>query len=307
MFMQAPPRRSRRAACRRGFALLLGLASFLPAARLRAQPDADASIRRVPYAELLEAMSSERERGYAVTATSNAARFQAGVFRTLVQRAQAEDPTKSRLLVDPRDNAHAYMAATGLRADELPLFMGLAWRHGQYQLIEYGAGRVIARHENERPALAISVVAWWPDSAGRPASYSYVDTLARPRLRVTNARVVTYRVLYFRDMVVYDDVRGISGRPLTGVLGLLFDLIGDGQAIQSRSAVSKDGLQVLYTTVRKGFITLTPTVTVYPDGVIEKDVPSERDDLSAIETRLMRPFGIEYGPAPRPAALDRRR
>jgi len=282
------------------------LASSLLVAELPAQPAADAGVRRVRYDELLDAMSSERRRGYAITATSNGARFQAGVFRALVHRARAEEPSKSRLLIDPRDNARAYMAATGLRADELPLFVRLAWRHGQYQLVDYGADRVIARSTHERPALAISVVAWWPDSAGRPHKYSYVDTLARPRLRVTNYHVVTYRVLYFDDMVVYDDVHGIGGRPLTGVLGLLFDVIGDGRAIQSRSAISKDGLQVTYTTVQKGFITVAPTATVYPNGVIEKDVPPNRDDLEAIATRLRRPLGIEYGPAPRPTEVDRR-
>lgn len=305
MLTRGRPDHSRPAPGFRGFALLVGVAGVLPLSALRAQPHADASVRRVQYAELLEAMSAERQRGYAITATSNGARFQAGVFRTLVQRAQAEEPSKSRLLIDPRDNARAYMAATGLRAEQLPLFVRLAWRHGQYQLVEYGADRVIARAEHERPVLAISVVAWWPDSAGRPRSYSYVDTLARPTLRVTNYRVVTYRVLYFHDMVVYDEVQGISGRPLTGVLGLLFDVIGDGRAVQSRSAISRDGLQVLYTTVRKGPITLAPTVTVYPNGVIEKDVPPKRDDLGAIARRLLRPLGIEYGPAPRPVEIKR--
>lgn len=304
--MQGPPDRARRARLLRGFALLLGLASPLFVDQLPAQPDVDASVRRVRYAELVEAMSAERRRGYAVTATSNSARFQAGVFRALVQRAQAEEPSKSRLLIDPRDNARAYMAATGLLADELPLFVRLAWDHGQYQLVDYGADRVIARSENPRPALAISVLAWWPDSARRPQSYSYVDTLARPTLRVTNDRVVTYRVLYFDDMVIYDDVHGISGRPLTGVLGLLFDVIGEGRVIQSRSAISKDGLQVTSSMVTKGFITLTPIATVYPDGLVEKDVPPNRDDLEATATRLRRPLGIEYGPSPRSTEVIRR-
>ena len=303
---QRLPSHLRRTLCLRGIALAVGLAGPLVAAAFPGQQDADAGVRRVRHEELLDAMSAERRRGYDITATSNGARFQAGVFRALVQRAQAEEPSKSRLLIDPRDNARAFMAATGLAAGELPLFVRLAWRHGQYQLVDYRAERVIARAERERPALAISVLSWWPDSAGRPRSYSYVDTLARPRLRLTNDRVVTYRVLYFDDMVVFDDVHGISGRPLTGVLGLLFDVIGDGNAIQSRSALSKDGLQVTSSTLRKGFITITPTATIHPNGVIEKDVPPNRDDLNAIATRLRRPLGIEYGPVPRPVAVDRR-
>lgn len=303
---RAALRAPRRAAVRHGFAVLLALASSLPVFALRAQPAADTGIRRVRYEELLDAMSSEHRRGYALTATSNSVRFQAAVFRALVHRARAEEPAKSRLLIDPHDHARAYMAATGLRAEQLPLFVRLAWQHRQYQLVDYGADRVVARAGNVRPALAISVVAWWPDSAGRSQRYSYVDTLARPWLRVTQHRVVTYRVLYFDDVVVYDDVQGISGRPLTGVLGLLFDVIGDGAAVQSRSAVSRDGLQVTSSMVRKGFITLTPVATVHPNGVIEKDVPPDRDDLEAIATRLRPPLGIEYLPAPRPVEVHRR-
>ena len=306
MLMLELSNRSRRAPRLHRFALFLGLASSFLSAGLLGQPVADASVRRVQLADLVAAISSERQRGYTITATSNGARFQAGVFRTLVERARAADPSRSRLLIDPRDNAHAFMAATGLGADELPSFVRLAWRYGQYQLVDYGADRVIAHSESERPALAISVVTWWPDSAGGPETYSYVDTLAQPSLRVTNHRVVSYRVLYFDDMVVYDDVQGISGRPLTGLLGLLFDVIGDGRAIQSRSALSRDGLQVTSSMVRKGFITLTPTATIYPDGHIVKDVPPNRHDLDAIAARLKRPLAIEYGPAPRPLAIGRR-
>ena len=251
-------------------------------------------------------MSAERRRGYAVVTTSNAVRFQAAVMRALVERARAVEPSTSRLLIHPRDYALAYMAATGLRADELPSFVRLPWAYGQYTLVDYGAERVIARVGGQRPALAISVVAWWPDSAGRPQSYSYVDTLARPTLRVTNERVVTYRVLYFDDMVVHDDVHGISGRPLTGVLGLLFEVIGDGRAVQTRSTLSGDGLQVTSSVLRKGFITVAPTTTIFPNGAMEKDMPPNRDDLDAIAARLKRPLDIEYGPAPHPVAVDRR-
>ena len=296
MLVHGLPDRSRRLSRLRRIALVFALASSFPTAAVPAQPVADPSVRRVQFAELVEAMSAERQRGYAVTTTSNGVRFQAGVLRALVERAQARDPSRSRLLIDPRDNARAFMAVTGLGADALPSYVRLAWRHGQYTLVDYDAGRVIARVGNARPALAISVVSWWPDSAGRVQRYSYVDTLAQPTLRVTNYRVMTYRLLYFDDMVVYDDVEGLTGRPLTGVLGLLFDVIGDGRGIQSRSAISRDGLQVTSSMVRKGFITLTFVATVYPDGHMEKDVPPNRRDLEAIVSRLKRPLDIEYGP-----------
>jgi hypothetical protein len=38
------------------------------------------------------------------------------------------------------------------------------------------------------------------------------------------------------------------------------------------------------------------TVTVYPDGRTEKDVPPGRPDLLALEARLKRPFKATYRP-----------
>ena len=78
----------------------------------------------------------------------------------------------------------------------------------------------------------------------------------------------------------------------------MFRIIGDGRAVRSFMAVSKDGLQITVTTARKGFIRVTQEATVYTDGKGEKGLPPKRPDLEAIEQRLRQPFEIEYVPLP---------
>ncbi len=41
---------------------------------------------------------------------------------------------------------------------------------------------------------------------------------------------------------------------------------------------------------------MTSTVTVYPDGRTEKDVPADRPDLAELEERLKATLEVEYAP-----------
>ena len=59
-------------------------------------------------------------------------------------------------------------------------------------------------------------------------------------------------------------------------------------------AISKDGLQFNRATAKKGFIKRIDTVTVYPDGKMEKDVPPNRPDLIELTNRITQPLEIEY-------------
>ena len=116
---------------------------------------------------------------------------------------------------------------------------------------------------------------------------------------MTNRSVITYRLLEFGDIVVYDAIEGVSGKPTTGVLGLLFRLIGEGRVVRSRMAIADDGLQVSRADTRKGFLRRTTTVTVYPEGHTEEGVPEGRPDLTALEERLKVPLEIDYVPLDR--------
>ena len=102
-------------------------------------------------------------------------------------------------------------------------------------------------------------------------------------------------MLDFGEMAVYDKVEGASGRPLSGVLGALFKVIGEGDVKWARAGISEDGIQVVRAQAKKLF-TKTATVTVLPDGVAEKDTPDDRPDLAAIAARLKEDLDLEYYP-----------
>jgi hypothetical protein len=93
---------------------------------------------------------------------------------------------------------------------------------------------------------------------------------------------------------VFDQVQGLLGRPTSGLLGVLFKVIGEGHVTESRMLVSPDGLQIARARAAKGFFTVQSTVTVYPDGRTEKDLPMGRPDLLVLESRLKQPRSIEY-------------
>ena len=60
---------------------------------------------------------------------------------------------------------------------------------------EYGNDRVIRRVlQGEAPSLALSVSIGWSEGRGAAKSYSYEDTLSTPKLKVTNKRLIRYRL-----------------------------------------------------------------------------------------------------------------
>ena len=71
-------------------------------------------------------------------------------------------------------------------------------------------------------------------------------------------------------------------------------MIGNGRVVESRFAVSGDGLLVTYSHAKKGFISVHQTTTTYPDGTIDKDVPDDRPDLEEIADRLEQDIEIKY-------------
>ncbi|MFI4942642.1 MAG: hypothetical protein ACHP85_05220, partial [Burkholderiales bacterium] len=129
-----------------------------------------------------------------------------------------------------------------------------------------------------------------------PMSYSYDDTLAIPDLHVTNERVIAYRLLDYGDVIAFDEIEGLHGRPTEGLLGVLFDLIGEGSVRWNRMTVSPEGLQVARARATKGPFGVESTIVVFPDGRVEKDVPPGRADLGALEKRLLETRTLRYRP-----------
>jgi hypothetical protein len=231
----------------------------------------EATAIRVERSEIAEAMLEQKQQGYEVLATANGARFTARVLLRLAARARERDPSGRPLLLDHQDYFEAFLQAAAVPPEAAPAFIRVARDHREDQLVDYRRERVLARIVKGRePALAVNVVAGWPAGPGVPDEYSYEDRVSRPPLRVIHKRVNSYRLLDFGDMLVFDEIQGVGGRATGGLLGLMFKVIGDGQAVRSFAAVAPDGIQVTRTTARKGFITVTQTATVFPEDRLEE-------------------------------------
>jgi hypothetical protein len=267
-------------------------ASWAPAS------DADRPVQRVTYAELLEAMRAEQ--GYDARKTTNLARFQAGVILRLAERARARAPEGAPLFFDHAEWFRAYLETVGLSPDQASVSCRLSVASRQDAWVDYRRERVVRQVRVGRVVhLALNVCVGPLQQASVPPRYSYDDDSSTPRLRVTVEREYRYRLLDLGDQVVLDDIEGLHGRPTSGLLGLLFTLIGEGRAVRSRMAFASDGTQVMVGQANKAFIARTATVTVHPDGTADHGVPGGRPDLAALEARLREPLGVEYVPWPK--------
>lgn len=273
------------------FALLL-LALAGPPVQAGAVPAVPHPVGRE---EILQAMRESR--GYDPTATANGGRFQSEVLRRLARQARGRDPTQAPLFIGHQEWFRAYLERTGLPAERAPLFVRLAHDHAQDMEVDYRRERVVERVDpGPLPELALNVCIWWPQAPGRPGQYSYEDLLSSPRLKVTNERLLSYRLLDFGDMTVFGDIHGLRGRPTSGVLGVLTQLIGEANVEENRMAMSEDGLQVARARAKKAFLEVASTLTVYPDGRAEKDIPPGRPDLALLEARLKRSLKLVHPP-----------
>ena len=268
-------------------AALLALSFLL--ARSADAATADTPVR-VPFEEVRAAIAHSR--GYDVLATANGGRLQAEVLIYLGRLAQAKQPDGPPLLVGHDDWFRALTEVAGVPAARAPTYARLAWQHKQDVRVEYRPSRVIREVvKGPVPRLALDVTISWPDVPGAPSEYSYEDTQSTPHVRVTNKRVITYHLLDYGDMIVFDEMEGLYGRPTTGALGVLFAVLGEGRIVEYRTALSADGRQVSRGRARKAFFEVSTTLTVHPDGRAEKGVPPP---LRALEERLNAPLEIRY-------------
>ena len=244
-----------------------------------------AGAERVPREAILAAMHAEQ--GYERRATANQSRLQSRVLLRLSQIG-------GLLFIDYEDWFQAYLQALELRAADAPLSVRLSHAHQYDILIDARPGVVVAQvRVGPQPSRALNVR--WRSRRGTP-EYSYRDQHSTPVLEMSFEQTVSYRLLELDGMVVLEQIEGISGRPTTGPLSLLFRLFGNARAVWSRSGLSRDGWQVLVGRGRKGPFARSATVTIRPDGRIDPDVPPERADLVALARRLRRPLDVVYRP-----------
>jgi len=237
---------------------------------------------------------------YSLLATTNSVRFQSAVFQQLIERALEDRPGGGTLFIPYDLMWWEFLTAAGLsegEAAKAPIGRRLAYENHQSIELLYGPPSAVVREVKEGPAplIAANVKLTWPDGPDVARKFSFEDTLSVPRLKATNHQLMTFRFLVFTDMIVLDDIQGISGRPLDGVLGTIFKVIGEGNAVYARYGISADGRQVLRTKAKK-VISKTVTATINPDGTAQSGVPEGRTDLLAMEARLQAPLEMEYLP-----------
>jgi hypothetical protein len=253
--------------------------------------------RLVARQEVFAAMRNQAGKGYALTAISNSVRMQVGVFFELTDRASSVDPDRHPLRVSHQDYFDAFLAAAEIRAEEAPSFVTVPHEFQEDYLLDYRVENVVRPSDSTTGIRrALNVKAGWPDGTGVSQSYSYDDSSTEPPVEVTHERINAYRILDLGDFVVYDDIRGITGKATSGVLGLVFKVLGKARAVQTRFTIASDGAQISRTKATKWF-TVTQTVTIWRDGKVLKGLPDDRPDLKELENELKR-LEIDYDYVP---------
>jgi len=276
--------------------LALALVALAPAAGAIDGLDVPTGAEHVSMARLLAAMNHVQ--GYELAPTTNGARLQADVLRELILEHEANDPEERPLFIGHGEWYEAFLARTGIDSTKAPLYIRVSYDIGQDMLVDYRRGQVVeAVLQGPTPRFAADVRLFWKGAA-KPDQFGYDDLFSRPHLRVTEKRLVSYRMVDYADRLWYTEVRGLRGRPTSGPLGVLFDLIGEAKVDESRSAHVADGVQVVRGKASKWGFERTETMTVFRDGRVERGVPPERGDLQALEARLKEPLKVRFKPLP---------
>ena len=269
--------------------LALTLGGYAPG--LRAQTCA------VPYQvapkEILQAMSGHG--AYSLTATTTSLRFGTEALLAIVRRRQQQSPGSTQLFIAQADWFAAHLATAGVAYADMSEAARAGFENRQDILVDYGPQVVEQVVEGPVPIMSLDVTLFASDSEGSPSNFKYRDTLSVPRVDVYNDRLIRVKVLQYDDMLVFDQVTGMSVRPM-GFLSGIFAVLGKPDLKQTRIGVTADQWQVMRGQV-KVFpgISKTGTATIAPDGRGHEDVPPGRPDLGALRERMKRPLELRYG------------
>jgi hypothetical protein len=275
---------------------LLVLCAFWPAA---AAAQACEQPPRIPRHVIAEAMRAHGP--YSLTSTTTAMIFGSEALLAIVRRRQQEAPGVTQLLIDQEDWFKAHQETAGVDYSEMSESARTAYENRQDILVDYGPRVVQEIKEGAVPRLALDVTLFSTDTAG-PSEFGYKDTVSVPKMEVYNTRVVRFRMLQYDSLLVYDEVSGVSVKPL-GFLSAVFALVGRPDLKETRLAVGKDYWQVMRgrVNVMLGF-SKTGTATIEPDGLGHEGVPRGRADLAALAKQMAQPLEVRYGP---PSCLAR--
>jgi hypothetical protein len=244
--------------------------------------------------EILAAMSTHGD--YSLTSTTTSTRFGAEALLAIIRRREREFPGATQFLIRQADWFAAHQETAGVSYAEMSAAARAGFEHNQDALVGYGPQVVEQVLEGPAPIRALDVTIFWPDSGGTPPQFSYTDTLSVPKVDVYNRRVIRFKLLEYEDMLVFDQVTGVSVRP-RGFLSTVFAVLGKPDLEQNRIAASPDQWQVMRGQVKVfAGISKTGTVAIEPGGRGHEDVPPHRADLRALAERIRRPLKLRYGP-----------
>jgi hypothetical protein len=248
---------------------------------------------RVPRHVIAEAMRAHGP--YSLTSTNTAMVFGSEALLAIVRRRQREAPGATQFVIDHEDWFKAHQETAGVDYSRMSESARTAYENRQDILVDYGAQVVQEIKEGAIPRLALDVTLFSADTAG-PSEFGYKDTLSIPKMEVYNSRVVRLRMLEYDSLLLYDEVTGISMKPL-GFLSAVFALVGRPDVKETRLAVAKDYWQVMRGRVNVMLgISKSATATIEPDGRGHEGTPRGRADLAGLAKQLAQPLEVRYGP-----------
>ena len=252
-------------------------------------------IHEIKHQKIFEAMDTQK--GYDITATTNVARFQLFTLIQVAKNSLKQNPSKKLLYLNYLEWRKAYKMVSKLKNSQFPEFSNCAIIHKQNLLLDLRENKVIKKViKGPQPKFAFNVILGWPKTIYSKEFFFFNDTLSTPNLRVRNNRVITYRILDFGHMVMYDDINGIYGKPSTGIFGLIFKFISEARIIWSKITINVDEIQITRAKAKKGIFEIESTVTIYPNGFTLKNLPSKRHDLEQFEKYVTQTVEIKYFP-----------
>jgi hypothetical protein len=249
----------------------------------------------IPRHVIAEAMRAHGP--YSLTSTTTSMIFGSEALLAIVRRRQREAPGATQFVIDHEDWFKAHLATAGVDASRMSESARTAYRYRQDVLVDYGPQVVQEVREGTAPRTALDITIFSSDTAA-PGEVGYKDTMSVPKVDVFNRRIVRFRMLEYDSLLLFDEVTGISVKPL-GFLSAVFALVGKPDLKQTRLAVSKDYWQIVRGRVKVlPGISKTGTAVIEPDGRGHERVPRGRADLAALAKRLAQPLDVRYGPPP---------
>ncbi|MBT6230751.1 MAG: hypothetical protein HOI47_29270 [Candidatus Scalindua sp.] len=228
---------------------------------------------------------------YDPTATPNGVRYQIDIIDYLLEnevRQYLESSNETLPLLIGYKEWYQAFKRVHCQDRDVPEYVERANEFEQNLVVDYNRDKVIrGTSDADNLDIAANITLFW-DSPEKNRSYKDLDSI--PPLKIIYDRVITYRLLKYRDdnLIVCDQVKGLRGKALKGFLRIF----GRAHMIQYRTLPVKDGPQYVLVEVRKFRWLFGPRteLTITPDGETLEGVPGK------IKQRLRRKIKIQYQP-----------